>query len=202
METESWDGLQERVQHIVRDRPGLGAQEVADRAWAAQDDGGLERSSANAVGRVLDSLSKRLLIVRDDEGGWRPGAYAPLLEWGDAPRAETPEERAKYWGGGVPGAYAPNMDADWMARWKARMPGMTKAGSRPLRVEIRKTTCITRGSSVQVLLIVHEDGEVQLSMNGTAGFTAEGFAQMTRAVQEARAAMAAWRAEHPLAVQA
>ena len=119
-----------------------------------------------------------------------------VLEWGKAPKAEPPGDRAQWYGGGIPGAYAPNMDDGWQARWKARMAGQ-RTGS--LRVEVRKTTRIARGSSVQVLLIVHEDGSVQMSMNGTAGFTALDFARLHVAAAEARQAMATWRAEHPRA---
>lgn len=122
-----------------------------------------------------------------------------LLEWGRPPQKEDPEVRAEYWGGGIPGAYAPNMDADWMARWKAKMTGQRGA---VLGVEIRKTVRIRTGSSVQVLIRVGEDGGVVMSMNGTAGFTPKEFAEMFQAVAEARAAMAGWRASHPLGKQA
>jgi len=63
-----------------------------------------------------------------------------ILEWGEPPKKEDPDVRAEYWGGGIPGAYAPNMDAGWMARWKAKMTGQRGA---VLTVEIRKTVCMT-----------------------------------------------------------
>lgn len=117
-----------------------------------------------------------------------------VLEWGKAPQAEPAEKRAEWYGGGIPGAWAPNMDDDWKARWKAKMAGQ-KSGD--LRVEVRKTACITRGSSVQVLVVVREHGDVHMSMNGIAGFTVLEFARLHIAVAEARQAMQAWRAEHP-----
>lgn len=117
-----------------------------------------------------------------------------VLEWRTAPRAEPPEKRAEWYGGGIPGAYAPSMDDDWRGRWKARLLGQRSGG---LRVEVRKTTCIRRGSSVQVLVIACEDGTVRMSMNGTAELSALDFARMHVAVAEARQAMAAWRGAHP-----
>lgn len=121
-----------------------------------------------------------------------------VLEWGTAPKAEPYEQWARYQADDAPpGTYAPNMDDDWKSRWKARMAGQ-KSGA--LRVEVRKTTSITRGSSVQVLVIVHEDGSVQMSMNGTAEITAADLTDMYLGVAEARQAMTTWRAEHPRAV--
>jgi hypothetical protein len=118
-----------------------------------------------------------------------------VLEWGNAPRAEPYEQWAAYQADSAPpGTYMPNMDDDWKARWKAVMAGQR---SGPLRVEVRKTTSITRGSSVQVLLIAYEDGDVELSMNGRAGFSAQDFARLHVAVAEARQAMASWREAHP-----
>ena len=118
-----------------------------------------------------------------------------LLAWGDPPRAQDPAERAEYWGGGIPGAYAPNMSEAWMSRWKAELAGTRKG---PLRVIVRKSTGVTRGTCCQVKLIIAEGGDVTMSMNGTAELTAREFADLRRVAAEAHAAMARWRADRTM----
>lgn len=116
-----------------------------------------------------------------------------VLCWGEPEREQSFEEWSKYQADSAPpGTYVPNMSDAWKARWKAKMAG-TRSG--PLRVEVRKSTGITRGGSCQVKMVVGEDGSVVMSMNGTAEFTAREFAEMGAAVTEARAAMARWRAD-------
>jgi hypothetical protein len=117
-----------------------------------------------------------------------------VLCWEKPPKAEPYHEWAAYQSDDCPpGNYSPNMDQEWRRRWKAKACG--QRGAR-LRVEVRKTTG-DRFQQVQVLLIVHEDGSVVMSMNGKAGFTAGEFAELGQAVEEARDAMREYRKLHP-----
>lgn len=119
-----------------------------------------------------------------------------VLDWGKPPQAQPHEEWAAYEADGAPpGTYQPNMDDAWKERWKAKLLGQR---SDELRVEIRKSTSVSRAGSVQVKIIVFEDGSVLMSMNGTASLSADDFTSMYLAVGEARLAMSAWRKEHPL----
>lgn len=119
----------------------------------------------------------------------------PVLTWEIPPKAVPHEEWAKYEADSAPpGTYVPNMDAEWMAKWKAKLYG-TRSGE--LRTEIRKTFSITRGSSVQGKFVVYEDGTMQVSMNGTAGFTEQDAADFFAAIAEARDMMGRWRRAHP-----
>lgn len=183
---------------LVRARPGITTSQAAealirDAQWVA-----MEAPTRLEVRMALGSLRGLGYVRCTARGHSLSWSLVPLqvLCWDKAPKAQDPAERAQWWGGGIPGAYAPNMDEQWMARWKARLAGQR---GHELRVEVRKTTCITRGSSVQVLLVAWEDGQVGMSMNGTAEFSPQDWADMQAAVGEARAAMAAWRAEHPQA---
>lgn len=127
-----------------------------------------------------------------------------ILEWGDPPRAEDPAKHREYHGGGVAGAYAPNMDREWMRKWKALLVG-TRNG--PLRIEIRKSVSGGAGFGLaQVKVVVYErdedagevtvhDGKVTISMNGTADFSAQEFGELSTAVYEARHRLLAYRAE-------
>jgi hypothetical protein len=116
-----------------------------------------------------------------------------LLAWDEPPRTEDPAKRAEWYGGGIPGAYAPNMDKEWQVRWKAKMRGQRSHDLLELRVEIRKTV-ICQGA-VQVLIVVYAHGGVMQSMNGKAGFSAAEWAQMHTAVMEALWAMEAFKAQ-------
>lgn len=123
--------------------------------------------------------------------GQAPG----VLAWGKPPQAESYEQWASYQADSAPpGTYTPNMPDDWKRRWKAKMLGQR---SGDLRVEVRKSTGVRHAGSVQVLVVAHENGDVLMSMNGQAGFTAETFAELHQAVEEARTAMRNWRKAHP-----
>lgn len=123
------------------------------------------------------------------------GDEAMVLTWEKAPKALPAEEWMGYQADGAPpGTYQPNMDDDWKLRWKAKMAGQ-RGGS--LRVEIRKSTQVCHAGSVQVLIIVHEDGGVVMSMNGTAGFSPQDWQRLFNAVGEARRAIERFRAAHP-----
>lgn len=122
---------------------------------------------------------------------WRLAAR-PVLCWEKPEKAESYEAWARYQAEcAPPGTYVPNMSDAWKARWKARMLGQR---SGDLRVEVRKSTGIYRGGSVQVKLVAGDDGTVTMSMNGTAELTRQEFTELGAAVAEARAAMEAWRA--------
>lgn len=159
--------------------------------------GGLEADSGQVHALLTAEALAGVVKVgsREEDGArvpmWRLARHS-LLAWERPPRAEDAAVRAEYWGGGIPGAYAPNMSREWMSRWKAVMEGTRKP---PLRVTIRKSTGITRGSSCQVKVIAAEDGLVTMSMNGTATFGAGEWAELFQAVAEARAAMARNQAE-------
>jgi len=114
-----------------------------------------------------------------------------ILEWGAVPRAVPPDEHQAYSGGGIPGAYAPNMDDEWKLKWKAKLLGQK---SDKLRVEIRKSTDVSHAGSVQLVLVVFEDQSVVMSANGRAGFDRTGWWELTTAVSEAVSAMQLWRA--------
>ena len=115
-----------------------------------------------------------------------------VLEWGKPPQVQTPQEWASYQADSAPpGTWQPNMDEQWKLRWKAKLLGQ-KSGK--LRVEIRKSTDVSHAGSVQVVMIVFEDGSVVMSMNGRAGFDREGFWALTAAVSEATSAMQLYRA--------
>lgn len=154
----------------------------------------VDTGKVNAL-MVSEAFAGYVKTGSTEEGGarvplWHLAAHT-VLTWGKPPRAEDPAVRAEYYGGGIPGAYAPNMSQEWMARWKAVMRGTRQP---PLRVEVRKSVGITRGGSCQVKLIAAEDGSVVMSMNGTADFGAGEWAELAQAVSEARAAMARYRA--------
>lgn len=159
--------------------------------------GGLEVDSGQVHAMLTaETLAGCVKVGSTKQGGqmvplWRL-ARRSLLTWEKPPKAEDPAVRAEYYGGGIPGAYAPNMSQEWMGRWKAVMEGTRVP---PLRVVVRKSTGITHGSSCQVKLIAGEDGSVVMSMNGTAAFGAGEWAELHQAVGEARAAMARYRAE-------
>jgi hypothetical protein len=118
-----------------------------------------------------------------------------VLCWDRPPKAESYEEWAKYQADSAPpGTYAPNMAGEWMTRWKAKLAGQR---SDQLRVEVRKSVGVRHAGSVQVLVAAYENGIVAMSMNGTAEFSADDFAALTAAVDEARQAMHDYRAAHP-----
>lgn len=118
-----------------------------------------------------------------------------VLTWEKPPREKPAQEHAACYGGGIPGAYAPNMTAEWKLKWKARLCGQ-KSGD--LRVEIRKTL-IGREARLyaQVLIVVCPDGTVRLSMNGPALFTRDCWDELAEAVAEARGALGAHLRDHP-----
>lgn len=96
----------------------------------------------------------------------KPKKAMPIEEWKAISADSAP-----------PGVYVPNMSADDMNRWKAKLVGIKKGEP---RVEIRKTV---RGT--QMLIIVGLD--IRVSMNGTARMTFEEMDELHQAVQEARA---------------
>lgn len=110
-----------------------------------------------------------------------------ILTWEVPAPAVPPEEHRACRGGGVAGAYEPNMPDERKAAWKASLKG---ARSGDLRVEVRKSTGITRGGSVQVLIVVRPDGSVGMSMSGTARFSQEDWEDLRLAADEARRALA------------
>ena len=114
-----------------------------------------------------------------------------LLVWDKPPAAVPPAEHMAYHGGGVAGAYAPNMDSEWKLRWKAKLCGQK---SDALRVEIRKSTRDDYAGTVQIVIMVFETGGVVMSMNGKAGFSQEEFLEMPQAVSEAVSAIKLYRA--------
>lgn len=118
-----------------------------------------------------------------------------VLTWERPPKAETYEDWAAWQADSAPpGTWVPNMDDAWKLKWKAKMAGQR---SGDLRVEIRKSTGVRHAGSVQVLIIVSEEGTVTVSMNGAAGFSGEDWQQMYSAVAEARRAITRFRAAHP-----
>lgn len=122
---------------------------------------------------------------------WRLTARQVLC-WDRPPQEALYEEWARYQADGAPpGTYSPNMTDEWKARWKARMLGR-RGGE--LRTEVRKSTTIGPGGSVQVKLVITEEGQVTMSMNGAASFSAGEFRDMGLAVAEAITAMAEHRA--------
>jgi hypothetical protein len=123
------------------------------------------------------------------------GADVMVLTWEKPPQAEPYEQWAACQADSAPpGTYAPNMDDGWKLRWKAKMRGLRKGD---LRVEIRKSTGVRHAGSVQVLIIVGEDGTVCMSMNGAAEFSRDDWQQLFSAVAEARRAMVRFRSVHP-----
>jgi hypothetical protein len=84
------------------------------------------------------------------------------------------------------------MDDEWKLKWKAKLAGQ-KSGK--LRVEIRKSTEVSHAGSVQLVLVVFEDGGVVMSANGRAGFSSRDWWELTTAVSEAISAMQLWRAQ-------
>jgi hypothetical protein len=118
---------------------------------------------------------------------------AGVLEWGRPPRLQSHEEWASYQADSAPpGTWQPNMDDDWKLKWKAKLLGQK---SDKLRVEIRKSTDVTHAGSVQLVLVVFEDGGVVMSANGRAGFSRNDWWELTTAVGEALSAIELWRAQ-------
>lgn len=137
-------------------------------------------------GRVMASTERRESFIRVK---WAIGS-PPVLTWEKPPRAEPYAEWAKYQADGAPpGTWVPNMSDEWKLRWKAKMAGQR---SDDLRTEVRKTTAGLHGDHVQVLMVVRPDS-VRMSMNGTAEFSEREWAELPRAVDEARKAMRTWR---------
>lgn len=100
------------------------------------------------------------------------------LRWGKPAKIMTDAEwRAISCDGGPPGACTPNMSAEDMLAWKARMIG----GKNP-RVEIRKT------AGAQILITV-TDASVRMSANGKMAFGEAEWRQLFIAVAEARFAL-------------
>ncbi len=119
----------------------------------------------------------------------------PVLVWGKPPQAEAYEDWAAYQADSAPhGTYQPNMPDDWKRTWKAKMTGQR---GRYLAVEVRKSVQVRHAGSVQVKIVVHEGGDVLMSMNGVAGFSPVAWAELNQAVTEAHAAMAMYRKAHP-----
>lgn len=135
-----------------------------------------------------------------------------VLSWGTPVRKMTTQAWQEISADGAPpGVYTPNMsDAD-MRAWKAKMAGQRTPGE--LRAEIRKTVssegtdgaCAENrwardkgrraGAHAQVLLLVYADGEVRMSGNGTMAFSQAAWAELERAVAEARTVLAQYEAE-------
>ena len=115
-----------------------------------------------------------------------------VLTWDKPAQAKSYEEWASYQADSAPpGTYQPNMSDSAKEMWKAKLCGQ-RGGQ--LYVEIRKSVGVQHSGSVQVKIVVHEDGFVQTSMNGTAGWSQQEFLELGQAVEEARHAMAAYRA--------
>lgn len=118
---------------------------------------------------------------------------AGVLTWNRPRRAVPHEEWASYQADSAPpGTYQPNMDDEAKLAWKAKLLGQR---SDKLRVEIRKSTDVSHAGSVQLVLVVFEDGSVVMSANGRAGFSSSEWWELTTAVGEARSAMELWRAQ-------
>lgn len=64
-------------------------------------------------------------------------------------------------------------------------------------MEVRKSVQVRHAGSVQVKVVVHETGDVLMSMNGVAGFSATAWAELQQAVAEAHDAMRSYRAVYP-----
>lgn len=123
-----------------------------------------------------------------------------ILRWDVPPQAISGEEWSSISADGAPpGVYAPNMNTDWKAAWKAKMLGQRSANLENLRVEIRKTV-FGRNSCAQVVTTVGADGSVMVSQNGRADYSARDWAERQVAVAEAIAAMEAYRAARILGV--
>lgn len=121
-----------------------------------------------------------------------------LLVWDKPPQAGPYEQWASCQADSAPpGTYQPNMSPAWMARWKATMRGQRSEDlMEDLRVEIRKSVA-SGHHSAQAKIVVCLSGEVLMSMNGTAEFTAQEFAELPLAVAEAREAMQRYARDHP-----
>jgi hypothetical protein len=121
----------------------------------------------------------------------REGTKVRVLTWEKPPPEQPYGQWASYQADSTPpGTYVPNMDDGWKASWKAVLRGQRGPG---LRVEIRKSSSIRRGGSVQVKIVVSEDGSIQMSMNGTAEFTGGEFRELGGAIGEAMDAMCRYR---------
>lgn len=106
-----------------------------------------------------------------------------VLEWGKPPKAMSSAQWAAISADGAPpGVYTPNMSQEWAQKWKARMTGQ-RGGGNGLKVEVRKT------AGAQVLLVIHEDGWVQLSANGQSSFSPQDWQDLSAVAAEARQAM-------------
>jgi hypothetical protein len=115
-----------------------------------------------------------------------------VLSWTPPAKAQSYEDWAACQADGTPpGTYQPNMGDVGKEMWKAKLRGQ-RGGE--LRVEIRKSVCVQHSGSVQVLIVVHENGDVSTSMNGTAVWSEQEFHDLAVAVGEARSAMRAYRA--------
>lgn len=118
-----------------------------------------------------------------------------VLRWDKPERAMPVEEWAAYQpDDGPPGAWVPNMSDEDRRSWKAKLKGQR---SEMLSVEIRVSVQSDQHNLAQVLIVVQESGFVVTSQNGKAAWTPAAWEQLSLAVAEARAAMTAWRAEHP-----
>lgn len=175
----------------------LGERNESGDTWAWNYETLLAKLAEHAIHDVTRGQLHALLTKMTIDGDVEPAGQGnwilkipPLLAWEKPPQAEDPEVRAEYYGGGIPGAYAPNMSREWMLRWKAKMLGQK---GNDLRVEIRKSVAGDYGHHAQVLIVAYEDGSVRTSMNGKAGWSEREWAELPRAVDEARKAMRTWR---------
>lgn len=134
-----------------------------------------------------------------------------ILSW-DNPRKAMPVEDWKgiSFDGGPPGGYVPNVHPDDASKWRAVLTG-TRTSPNPrcfycerghrngdvctgchnlwkplgLRVEIR-----TQVWGVQILIVVHHDDAVKMSMNGKAIFEdSRDIVTMMIAIEEAKLAI-------------
>lgn len=104
-----------------------------------------------------------------------------VLYWGTPAKAAPPEEWEEISADGAPpGVWTPNMSRPDMLRWKAKLiRGKRKADG--MRIEVRKTV-----EGAQLLMVVFEDGTMQVSANGKLFLRAEDWMDMKLAVAEAR----------------
>lgn len=193
--------LSDKVREILGERGPL----TTGQLLAAVNEEGIA-ATAEQLTEVLgaESTAGTIEVVQEMHTATFPMGYpkwalagttAGVLRWEKPPRAESYEEWASYQADSAPpGTYMPNMDDDWKAAWKAKMLGQR---SGDLRTEIRKSTGIRHAGSVQFKLVAHENGDVEISANGVAGFTAKSYGELDQAVREAQQAMRAWRRAHP-----
>lgn len=104
-----------------------------------------------------------------------------FIVWERPAKVMTEQERTDRYvaDGAPPGVYVPNMSATDARKWRGKLIGRNT--DKP-RIEVRKRT----ENYVQMLIVVHHDRSIHMSMNGTAHLTANEFSELAVVVDECK----------------